>query len=282
MKIGIIGLGLIGGSIAISIKERYPDSKIVVYNRSKGSLIKAFNDKVADIITTEIGDDMEGCDYIFLCTPVQTNISFLNKIAPYLNEHTILSDVGSTKGNIHRAVREQLPKAHFIGGHPMAGKEKSSYDNASGKLLKGAYYFLTPGDNVSEEEVSRFEKLIASIGCIPKIVEPDHHDFIVGAISHIPHIAAYTLVKLVHDEDSPEEVMRETCAGGFKDITRVASSDPTMWEEICLANRDNLVELMDKYIADLREVRSYVAESDGESLHRLFEESRDYRNSIIG
>lgn len=281
MKIGFISLGLIGGSIAKAVRAKYPDAKIVAYNRSREPIVQAFRDGVIDAATFEIDDSFKDCDFIFLCGPVQTNISFISKLKPYLTEKTVLTDVGSTKLNIHNAVSKTLPKAHFIGGHPMAGKEKSTYFNSSKELIEGCYYFITPSKAATEEDISRFEKLIESIGCNPVTVDADKHDYIVGAISHVPHMAAYMLVKLVKDNDTPEQFMKEAAAGGFKDTTRIASSDPTMWEEICLANKDNLTELMDIYINKLNDIRDLISKGDGKALHALFEEARDYRNSMI-
>jgi prephenate dehydrogenase len=280
-KIGIVGLGLIGGSLAMAVKKKCPHIEITAYNRSKEPLEKALSDGVIDRGVSKIGEEFDHQDIIFLCTPVQTNISFLKLLKPYLGADTVLSDVGSTKENIHEAVREILPGVRFIGGHPMAGKEKSSYFNPSAELLEGSYYFITPSDTAEVSDVEAFEGLVRDMGCIPITVEPEKHDFIVGAISHVPHIAAYTLVELVRDEDSPEEYMRETAAGGFKDITRVASSDPTMWEEICLANRENLTLLMDRYIEKLKDVRELIAGGRGEELHRIFREAKEYRDSFI-
>ncbi len=281
MKTGFIGLGLIGGSIAMAIRDKYPESTIVAYNRSREPLIKALKDGVINIATFEIDDSFKDCDHIFLCAPVQTNISFLPKLIPYLTDKTVLTDVGSTKSNIHEAVSKMMPGVHFIGGHPMAGKEKSTYFNASKELLEGCYYFITPSNSVTGKDVETFENLLRSIGCNPVAVEAEKHDYIVGAISHVPHMAAYMLVKLVKDNDTPEKFMQEAAAGGFKDTTRVASSDPTMWEEICLANKDNLTELMDIYIKKLTEIRNFISESDGKALYDIFKEARDYRNSII-
>ena len=281
MKIGFIGLGLIGGSIAKAVRNKYPDATIVAYNRSRDPLIQAFKDGVIDAATFEIDETFRDCDYIFLCTPVQTNISFIPKLIPYLSDKTVLTDVGSTKQSIQEAVAKAIPGAHFIGGHPMAGKEKSTYSNSSRELLEGCYYIVSPSKNVNDSEIRGFEKLIESIGCNPVTIDVSTHDYIVGAISHIPHIAAYTLVKLVKDNDTPEELMKEAAAGGFKDITRVASSDPTMWEEICLDNKNNLTELLDKYIEKLEEIKELISKGDGSALHKLFEEARDYRNSMI-
>lgn len=265
----------------MAIREKYPDADIVAYNRSKEPLEAALRDGVINTAVHEIDDSFMGCRYIFLCAPVQTNISFIPKLLPYLTDETVLTDVGSTKGNIHAALESIAPNVHFIGGHPMAGKEKSSYFNASGALIDGCYYFLTPSSAATKKDISDFEDLISSLGCNTVTVDPGKHDFIVGAISHVPHMAAYTLVKLVKDEDTPEEYMRVTAAGGFRDTTRVASSDPTMWEEICLANQDNLTCLMDKYIDRLKEVREYIAEGDKEALYGFFKEAKDYRDSMM-
>ena len=281
MKVGFVSLGLIGGSIAMAIRKRYPESEIVAYNRSVEPLDRALSDGVINAATQTIDDSFSGCDYIFLCAPVETNISFISKLMPYVGDHTVLTDVGSTKGNIHEAVSSIAHGIRFIGGHPMAGREKSSYFNASAELIKGCYYFVTPSEGADQNDTERFEELITAIGCRPIIVDPDKHDFIVGAISHVPHMAAYTLVKLVQDTDTPEEYMRVTAAGGFKDITRVASSDPTMWKEICLANKDNLTALMDKYINKLIEVRKLINEGNGDALCDIFKEAKEYRDSMM-
>lgn len=265
----------------MAVREKYPDAKIVAYNRSREPIVKAFRDGVIDAATFEIDDTFKDCDFIFLCAPVETNISFIPKLIPYLTDNTILTDVGSTKANIHKAVSKVIPGAHFIGGHPMAGKEKSTYFNASGELIKNCYYFITPSKASTKEDVDRFQDLIRTLGCNPITVDEEKHDFIVGAISHVPHMAAYMLVKLLMDNDTPEEYMKEAAAGGFKDTTRIASSDPTMWQEICIANKDNLTRLLDDYIRDLGEIRGLIANADGKALHEIFEKVRDYRNSII-
>lgn len=282
MKIGFVSLGLIGGSIAKAVREKYQDARIVAYNRSREPLVAAFRDGVIDAATHDIDDTFKDCDYIFLCAPVQTNMSFLKKLDPYLKDGTILTDVGSTKLNIHEAVKKDAPGAHFIGGHPMAGKEKSTYANSSKDLIKDCYYFLTPSDTVTEKETAAFKEFIASLGCKPITVEPKLHDNIVAAISHVPHMAAYGLVKLVRDKDTPENYMKETAAGGFKDTTRVASSDPTMWEEICLANKENIAGLLDEYIGIMTDIRFLISKGDSEALHALFKEIKEYRDSIIG
>ena len=175
-------------------------------NRSKDSLEKALAEGTIDTGVQDITPDFRDCDLIFLCTPVETNISFLEKLKPYLGKNTILTDVGSVKSGIHEAVERIVPEAVFIGGHPMAGKEKVMFDNASEHLMKGAYYYLTPSKTATDEQVGILKDLVEKIEAKPVIVEPNLHDFIVAAISHVPHMAAYALVKLVKDEDIDQRI----------------------------------------------------------------------------
>ena len=280
MKVAFIGLGLIGGSIAQTIRKKFPGSTIVALNRSASSLEAAKADGTIDIGTHEVDESFLGCDYIFLCTPVETNKVFLPKLKPYIGNGCILTDAGSVKGVIHRAVSELLPEAHFIGGHPMAGSEKSGYANANDHLIENAYYILTPGENSNLEELNRYESLVSALGAIPLIMSSDRHDYVTAAVSHVPHIVAYSLVNLVKQKDTPAEYMKLIAAGGFKDITRIAGSDPTMWEQICLENKDNIIELLSDYEGLLKYMRTLVENEDGNSLHNIFDEMREYRSSF--
>ncbi len=280
MKVAFIGLGLIGGSIAKTIRKKYPDSEIIALNRSEAPLKEAMLDGTINAGTHEVDHNFEGCDYIFLCTPVETNKFFLPRLQPYLQGGCVLTDAGSVKGVIHRAVSELLPEAHFIGGHPMAGSEKSGYANANDHLIENAYYILTPGECSTIDELNHYEKFVASLGAIPLIMSPDRHDYITAAVSHVPHLVAYSLVDLVKLKDTPAEYMKLIAAGGFKDITRIAGSDPTMWEQICLENPENIVELLKDYEDILSGMRRMVEEADGAGLHKIFEEMRDYRASF--
>ena len=280
MKVAFIGLGLIGGSIAKTIRKKYPDSTIVALNRSEAPLKEALQDGTINAGTHQVDHNFLNCDYIFLCTPVETNKYFLPKLKPCLNEGCILTDAGSVKGVIHEAVKSLLPEAHFIGGHPMAGSEKSGYANANDHLIENAYYILTPGENSTLEELNRYEAFVSSLGAIPLITSPDRHDYVTAAVSHVPHLVAYSLVNLVKLKDTPAEYMKLIAAGGFKDITRIAGSDPTMWEQICLENPRYIVELLKDYEEILAGMRKMVEEADGEGLHKTFEEMRDYRSSF--
>lgn len=280
LKIGFIGLGLIGGSIAKKLREIYPDIFIVAYNRSAESRINALNDKVADIATDKIDNNFNGCDYIFLCTPVEQNIQYLSILKNLISTDCIITDVGSVKGNIHKEVESLLMTKNFIGGHPMAGSEKTGYKNATSTLLENAYYAITPTNDTDKEKLGEFYKLIESLRAIPVILNCDEHDHAVAAISHVPHLIAASLVNLVKDNDSDKETMKLLAAGGFKDITRIASSSPEMWQQICSTNKENIAHLIDKYIETLEDVKENVLEEGSKGIYDLFEKSRDYRNSF--
>lgn len=277
---GFIGLGLIGGSIARALKKYYPNVHILAHSRSKKTTDYALAEGIIDEACDNIEERYHTCDYIFLCAPVECNASYLAALKPLLKEGCILTDVGSTKTDIHKKVEELGLQKYFIGGHPMAGSEKTGIENSKAHLLENAYYVLTPAAEVSEEMLVRYRTLVENIKAIPLVLTCEKHDYVVAAISHLPHIIASSLVNLVKDSDDGEETMKRVAAGGFKDITRIASSSPEMWEQICATNRENIISVLDDYINSLIEVKFAMAEHDSHNIYRLFERSRDYRNSI--
>lgn len=280
LKVGFIALGLIGGSIAMTIRKKYPDAEIIALNRSDAPLEAALSDGIIQYGTHTVDEHFSDCDFIFLCAPVSTNIRFVKDLLPYLSEKTILTDVGSVKSEIHKALEKIAPDAKFIGGHPMAGSEKSGYENANDHLIENAYFILTPSPSATPDDVKRYEDFVRSLDSIPLTLSPDQHDFVTAAISHLPHMIAYSLVDLIHESDSPEQYMRAIAAGGFKDITRIASSDPTMWEQICMANPDNIIKLMDMYQQKLSDLKDLISKRDSDSLIDLFDRAKQYRNSL--
>ena len=280
MNIGFIGLGLIGGSIAKTIRRVHPDVKIIAYNRSASVLNDALVDGTIDEACWEISGAFAACDYVFMCTPVVTMIRQMKMLKPYLKFGAVLTDVGSTKGVIHRAVHELGLDDCFIGGHPMAGSEKTGYENATDRMIENAWYILTPGEDVAIERLSAFSEFIASLGALPLIINPDEHDFVTAAISHVPHVVSASLVNMVKDLDGPEEYMRTIAAGGFKDITRISSSSPQMWEEICLSNSENICIVLDRFIRKLTDFRFAIRNENSERLLKYFTECRDYRETF--
>lgn len=279
-KAGFIGLGLIGGSIAKAVRQYYPDYKLVAFDKNKEALALATQESVIDVAAAKIDDNFRHCDYIFLCTPVSYNTAYLSQIREYLEEDCILTDVGSVKTNIHlEAARLGLDR-FFIGGHPMTGSEKSGYGNSKAMLIENAYYILTPSAGVSQEKTERYKAFIESLKSIPVILDFREHDYITGTISHLPHILASTLVNFVRDTDTKNELMKNLAAGGFKDITRIASSSPVMWQHICLKNQQNISKILTEYINALQKIKGFIDFGNEQQLYQWFDASRNYRNSI--
>ena len=279
-KIGFIGLGLIGGSIAKAIRQYYPDYEIVAFDKNKESLALATQESMIDVAATTIDNNFQNCNYIFLCAPVAYNTAYLKQLTEYLNDDCILTDVGSVKTNIHEEVQNLGIGKYFIGGHPMAGSEKSGYSNSKAMLIENAYYILTPTPQVAEEKVQTYEKFVESLKALPVILDYQLHDQITGTISHLPHIIASSLVNFVKTHDTHDEMMKNLAAGGFKDITRIASSSPIMWQNICLKNKDNIVDILDQYIDSLEDFKEAIEREDDLDLYNRFESSRNYRNSM--
>lgn len=280
MTFGFVGLGLIGSSIAKAFRQIYPNCRIVAFNRSEKARQMAFEEKVADIVTDTIDDSFGTCDYIFLCTPVEYNEFYLKTLKSIIMPTCIITDVGSVKTNIHKVVIDEGLEENFIGGHPMAGSEKTGYENGSAKLCENAFYAITPTSLSSSEKVAEYTSLVEGIGAIPIILDYKEHDYAVAAISHLPHVIAAQLVNLVKENDSGQQIMKQMAAGGFKDITRIASSSPEMWEQICMTNAENIATLLDKYILSLTQAKNMLLKKDGEGIRELFSRSRSYRDSF--
>lgn len=276
--IGFIGLGLIGGSLAKMIRRVYPDRKIIGYNRSKASLAAALEDGTLSQAVSTIDETFAECDIIFLCAPVEVNIRCMKELSSIIRKDCILTDVGSVKTPIHEAVAELGMDDQFIGGHPMAGSERFGYAAASDRLLENAYYILTPSARSTGEMLAEYQALVSGIGSLPIVMDYREHDRATAAISHLPHVIAYALVNLVKDSDSEEGTMRQLAAGGFRDITRIASSSPDMWQQICAENKTALVDLLQQYRHRLEEMETAIREGDDQFLWQHFEDARAYRN----
>lgn len=278
---GFIGLGLIGGSIARAIRAAFPAARLLAYDVRESSLRLALQEQVLNEICPAIDASFSGCDYIFLCAPVSCNDENLSALKQYLSPHTILTDVGSVKTGIHRQVEALGLEEQFIGGHPMTGSERIGYQNSKATLLENAYYILTPSDKVPDEKLSDYRSLVATMGAIPLVLSYKEHDFVTAAISHLPHVIASSLVNLVKNADSEAGIMKMVAAGGFKDITRIASSSPVMWQQICLTNRENISALLNRYIDCLTEISARIDAGSADALYDFFDSARSYRESFI-
>ncbi len=283
-KIGFIGFGLIGGSIARALKKINPNYMLIAYDYHKDhpskDLQAALSDRVLDQVTSSLQEEFPECNIIFLCAPVLSNIEYIKQLKPLLNSACILTDVGSVKGNIHSAVKALGLDAQFVGGHPMTGSEKTGYQNSYALLLENAYYILTPSAETPEWMTKMLYQLVERMGSIPVLLEAKEHDRITAAISHVPHIIAAQLVNLVRNSDDEAEKMRSLAAGGFKDITRIASSSPIMWQNICLTNAADIKIMLDEYIRTLQTASDALEAEDGEFLYKMFDTAGEYRSSI--
>lgn len=278
---GFIGLGLIGGSIARALKSSVSDIKVIAHDVNTDALTLAHEEGIADICTDAIDGHFSDCDYIFLCAPVQKNNNNLDIVKKFMKPDCLLTDVGSVKSTIHEAIHAVGLESSFIGGHPMAGSERVGFANSKASLLENAYYILTPTPFVPSEKLEAFRSLVAGMGAIPLILDYRKHDYVTAAISHLPHVIAASLVNLVRDSDSADGIMKMVAAGGFKDITRIASSSATMWQQICLTNTENISELLSAYIKSLTGFKEQLDARDATALYEHFEGSRIYRDSFI-
>ena len=279
-KIGFIGLGLIGGSIAKAIRKYYPECEIIAFDINEESLALAAQESVIDVACSSIDENFSRCDYIFLCAPVSSNNVYLIQLKPYIHDDCILTDVGSVKASIHKEVEVLEMEENFIGGHPMAGSEKTGYANSKAVLIENANYILTPTAQVSSDKVKKLSEFIGSLKAVPIILDYEKHDYVIGTISHLPQLLAAGLVNYVKENDAEDEMMKLLAAGGFKDMTRIASSSPVMWQQICLESSGNITEILEKYIALLKQMKEFVESKNGQALYEVFASSKEYRNSI--
>ncbi|MCI8644043.1 MAG: prephenate dehydrogenase [Lachnospiraceae bacterium] len=282
-SIGFIGFGLIGGSIARLLRTKDSSLDLFAYDYHKNApapgLVLARSEGVLSRITGELSSFSEA-DLVFLCAPVSKNIEYLSALKGIIREDCILTDVGSVKGDIAQAADNLGLSRQFIGGHPMAGSEQTGYANSSTMLLENAYYILTPTKYTPDKVTEYMVRLVEDFHAIPVVLDAGKHDALTAAVSHLPHIIAAQLVNLVRTSDDEKEQMRMLAAGGFKDITRIASSSPAMWQAICMSNPVSIKEILDRYIASLKEVSDAIARRDADYFYRIFEEAGTYRASI--
>lgn len=280
LTIGFVGLGLIGGSIAKALRIKHPEATFIAYNRSKSSLVEAMADGTINYAMDSIGPAFSECDIIFLCAPVSVNIHCLEQLKPLLKPTCILTDVGSVKTTMHEAIDAMGLSKYFIGGHPMAGSEKTGYSNSKVHLLENAYYILTPGEGTTNSMVDTMVSIVNDIHALPVTLDYKEHDRVTAAISHLPHIIAFTLVNLVRESDNVEGLMRMLAAGGFKDITRIASSSPEMWQQICDENKTQILEMLNLYVSRMNEMGKAIENNDANMLLKSFGSAKDYRDDI--
>jgi prephenate dehydrogenase len=279
-SISIIGLGLIGGSLAKAFRQLNTDIKIYAVDNCIASLKLSETEGIINKGFEECCFEVWSSDIIFICTPVRKTMQFIEQLSGKVTEECIITDVASTKGEICNFVESLQQPPIFVGGHPMAGTEKSGYSNAFAHLFENAYYVLTPTKTSTETAISTLEALLNSIGAIPIIILPEKHDLVTGCISHVPHIIASALVTLAKNTETDTGLIKQLAAGGFKDITRIASSNPTMWENIILSNGKIVIDLLDEFKQVVDEMVLNIKNCGNEEIHQFFDNAKDYRDSF--
>ncbi len=278
-SIAFFGLGLIGGSIAKTIKKKHPDIRLYATASHSTTIEMAYADGIIENNTLLSPEELAKADIVFFCCPVKVNAAYLKEIKPYLREDTLLTDVGSVKGDIQKVVESEGLLSHFIGGHPMAGSESIGYENSNDHLLENAYYILTDNPEITEDKVQVFSDFVTSLGAVTMTMTAEEHDFATAAISHLPHVISAALVNMVQENDH-NDVLKTIAAGGFKDITRISSSSPVMWQHICLTNRDEILNLITIFEENLKQFKDGIAGASEDDLLNLFSSAKDYRDSL--
>ncbi len=280
-KIAIFGVGLIGGSLALCFKGK-PGLTVVGHSIRESSAAKYLERGVVDYATTSMREAAEGADFIFLCVPVGNLNQYVRELSGMqLKPGCIVTDVGSTKASVAAIAREvQLEGATFIGGHPMAGKEQSGVEAASIYLFENAFYVIAPEVDAPQSEVDKLIDLLKYTKAHIIQVDPEKHDEIVGAISHLPHIIAVALVNQIRDYNNLDELYCILAAGGFRDITRIASSDPVVWRDILIDNRSVLLKLLKDWNVGTSSFIRMLEERDGEGIELAFKEAGQFRSQL--
>lgn len=277
----IIGLGLIGGSLALSLKKEGYKGKIYGYDLNESRIKKALELNAIDEGFNRLENvPWNDIDLVILSTPVKTFADIANKIKPFLKDDTVVSDVGSVKGDLVLKLYEILKPHIFVGVHPIAGTEKEGIENAVADLFKNARLILTPlGED--KEKIEKVEKLWKDIGSKTEVMDPHLHDFVFASVSHLPHAIAFALV------DSLITLSKETGidlfkypGGGFKDFTRIAASSPTIWKDIFLENKENILHTIDVFLNSLEKLKDAIKEEDEKKILEILSESREKRLSL--
>jgi cyclohexadieny/prephenate dehydrogenase len=281
--VALIGLGLIGSSLSHAIRRRGLARHISGSARSEATRQTAERLKLCDSVHADPADAVAGADLVILCTPVGTFAGIAEVIGPALAPGCILSDAGSVKTAVVRDVAPHLPQGvHFIPGHPIAGTEYSGPESGFAELFDGRWCILTPPPQADTEAVAKLKRFWEACGSSVEIMTPEHHDLVLAITSHVPHLIAYNIVGTASDlETVTEKEVVKFSASGFRDFTRIAASDPTMWRDVFLNNKDAVLEMLGRFNEDLAALQRAIRWADGDALFELFTRTRAIRRAII-
>lgn len=282
-KIALIGIGLIGSSIALVSRREGLAGEIAISTRSPETLARARELNLGDFYSGDAAEVVAGADLVILCVPVGAYETVMQQIAGHLKPGAIVTDVGSVKASVVQQLAPHVPdNVHLIPGHPIAGTEHSGPDAGFAELFEDRWCILTPDKSVSPDALDRLAAFWRGCGSDIELMEPDHHDLVLAITSHLPQLISYNIVGTADDLETvtKSEVIKYS-AGGFRDFTRLAASDPTMWRDVCLHNKEAILEMLARFSEDLSAMQRAIRWGDAGALFDLFTRTRSIRKSII-
>ncbi|MES2128086.1 MAG: prephenate dehydrogenase/arogenate dehydrogenase family protein [Pseudomonadota bacterium] len=282
-KVVIFGAGLIGGSFALALKRANAAAHIVGVGRSAQAMARALELGIVDSVAASLADALLGADLVLIAAPVAQTEKILEAIRPHLDPRTVVTDAGSTKGDVVAAARRALHRhvAQFVPGHPIAGRESNGPDAAIPDLYQGKKTVLTPLPENAQADVDRVAAAWKACGAVIHLLTPEEHDKVFAAVSHLPHLLAYALVDDIANKPHAS-LLFQYAASGFRDFTRIAGSSPEMWRDISLANQGALLGELDAYLAQLTSLRTMLAAGDGKAIEAVYANAQHARQQWIG
>ena len=282
-RLAMIGVGMIGASLALALKQARAVGHVVGCGRNQPALQKAVDLGVIDSYTTSIAEAASSADIVVLATPLGAMQLVFEQITDIVSEHTVITDTGSTKGSVVEVAQAVLGDkiSQFVPGHPIAGAEKSGVEAGLADLFQNHRVILTPLESTDPAAVGKIENMWRLCGASIEYLSVEHHDKVLAATSHLPHMLAYSLVNYLSNLNDHDEIFKYA-AGGFRDFTRIASSDPVMWRDVCSANGEALVTLIENYKNELDQVSAAIRDGDQDRLLELFGKAKSERDSLIG
>jgi cyclohexadieny/prephenate dehydrogenase len=293
-RVAIVGIGLIGSSLARALKEGGLAGHVAAYDADKAALATAEKLGVADSVHQTLGEAVTDAELVVLAIPVGVYGATAKEMAPHLAAGAIVTDVGSVKAEVIRAVKPALPAGtHLVPGHPVAGTEHSGPESGFAELFRDRWAILTPEKGTDEKAVARVAEMWRRVGSDVEIMEPSHHDRVLAITSHLPHLIAYTIVATAADLEGQLKAEREGddvvttaevikySAGGFRDFTRIAGSNPVMWRDVFLSNKEAVLEMLGRFTEDLTALQRAIRWEDGDQLEDLFTRTRAIRRGVV-
>lgn len=281
-KVAILGLGLIGGSLALALQKKGLVEKIIGLDRKKENLALALEKGAISWGTTDFIQGVQEADLLVLATPVGVTAGILKELIPHLKDNCLITDVGSTKLQVVEEIESFLPsRLFFVGGHPMAGSEKSGMAAANEEIFQKATYLFTPTEKTNQKALQALRNLLQAVGCQVVEMSPREHDLAVASVSHLPHILAVSLVNLVEKLSQSNNQLSSLAAGGFRDTTRVASSHPIMWRDICQTNKAGILQTIEQFERILEETKKMLIQEDNQDiLLEKLKKAKNFRETI--